>query len=362
MWRVTSVVIALVIVSTPLLACSVNDGLTSNATITATDHLPIVISDDSNFTEQGWPGDGTAAHPFVIENLQILTNTSCISISNTTAYFIIRNCVLESYWFESSGLGYNAIELRNVDNGLIEDCNIDGKASCVFLYKCKSTNITNNDIESSQSQSIYAVDVNDCAFSSNMMFTSGILMIGGVNTTIADNQITDSQSPGIHLNDVSYMRISANSIHSSSSHGMLLNSISQSEVLDNEIVGSGAYGISAFATNCKFIGNTISDNLGYGIDLEGSGNVLYENYFLRNTVTNARDRGTNNTWDDSDHLGNYWDDYFGMGTYSIEGTPGHVDRFPRVYPGIIPPLYPILAVLIAGAIILVVLRRNRNRW
>lgn len=352
MWRVASVVLALVIVSTPFLACSVNDGSTTAATIAATGHLPIVISDDSNFTEQGWSGDGTAAHPFVIENLQILTNISCISISNTTSYFIIRNCELVSYWFESVGIGYNAIELINVENGLIEDCYIDGKASCVFLYKCENTNVTNNNIESSQSQSIYAIDVNNCDFSGNVMFNSGILMMGAMTTSIADNEITGSQSSGMHINNASNLRIVSNSIHSSTSHGMHLDEVSQSEVLRNTIANSGAYGIIAYALNCRFIGNTLSDNSGYGIDLEGSGNVLYENYFLRNTVTNARDRGTNNTWDDSDHLGNYWDDYFGMGTYSIEGSSGSEDRFPWVYPGIIPPLYPILGVLIVGVTIL----------
>lgn len=351
-WRVASVVIALVIVSTPFLACSVNDGSTTAATIAATGHLPIVISDDSNFTEQGWPGDGTVAHPFVIENLQILTNTSCISISNTAAHFIIRNCELESYWYESEGLGYNAIQLINIENGLIEDCHIDGKASCVFLRKCENTNVTDSSIESSQSQSIYAVDVNNCEFSSNVMSNSGIVLDGAITTSIVENEIIGSHSSGMHLSNASNLRIVSNSIYSSTSHGMHLDEVSRSEVLRNTIANSGAYGIIAYALNCRFIGNILSDNSGYGVELEGSGNVLYENYFLRNTVTNARDRGTNNTWDNSDHLGNYWDDYFGFGTYSIEGSSGSEDRFPWVYPGIIPPLYPILAVLIVGVTIL----------
>lgn len=351
-WRVTSVAILLVIVSIPFLAYTTTNRLTLDAAIATTDHPPIVISDDSNFTEQGWPGDGSVAHPFIIENIRIFTNTSCISISNTTVYFTIRNCQLESYWFESTALGYNAIELINVENGIIEDCDIDGNAACVLLVECENTNMTGNDVRSQQSQGIYAIRVDNCAFSSNVMLNSGIDMIDATNTSIVDNQITDSQSTGMHLSNASNLRIISNSIHSSNSHGMHLDEISQIEVLQNNIADSGAYGITAFAMNCKFIGNILSDNSGYGIDLEGSGNVLYENYFLRNGVSNARDRGTNNTWDDSNQLGNYWDDYFGFGTYLIDGSSGHEDRFPRTYPGIIPLLYPILIVLIVGAAIL----------
>jgi len=352
MRHVTLLIVLLVIVSFPVLPDISGNQLTTDASTATTDHLPIVITCDSNFTEQGWPGDGSVAHPFIIENIRIFTNTSCISISNTTVYFIIRNCELESYWFESTGLGYNAIELINVENGLIEDCDIDGNAACILLVDCENTNMTSNNIQSQQSQSIYAIRVDSCAFSSNVMLNSGIDMIESTNTSIVDNQITESQSTGMHLSVASNLRIVSNSIQSSISHGMHLDEISQTDVLQNNIANSGAYGITAFAMNCSFIGNILSDNSGYGIDLEGSGNVLYENYFLRNAVSNVRDRGTNNTWDDSNHLGNYWDDYFGIGPYSIEGSSGHVDRFPQVYPGFIPPLYPILAVLIAGVAIL----------
>jgi parallel beta-helix repeat protein len=361
MRRVTSVLVLLVMVSFPFFPDISSIRLTADASLAATDHLPIVITCDSNFTEQGWPGYGTVTNPFIIENLHIFTNSSCISISNTSAFFTIRNCELESYWFESVGLGYNAIEIENVENGLIEDCIIDAKAACVFLFKCENANVTNNNIESSQSQSVYAVDVSNCEFSSNVMLNSGIEMIEGMSTSIVNNLITDSQSAGMHLSNASNLRIVSNSILSSVSHGIHLDEISQTEVLRNNIANSGAYGITAFVMNCRFIGNSLSDNSGYGIDLEGFGNVLFENYFLRNGLSNARDRGTNNTWDDSDHLGNYWDDYFGLGIYAIDGSSGIEDRFPQIYPGIIPPLYSLLAVLIVGVTLLGLIFIKRRR-
>ena len=56
----------------------------------------IEITSNSDFLNQGWPGTGTLEDPYVIENLQIISDRICISISGTTDHFIIKNCSLNS--------------------------------------------------------------------------------------------------------------------------------------------------------------------------------------------------------------------------------------------------------------------------
>ncbi|HEX9915529.1 MAG TPA: hypothetical protein VGB32_11465, partial [Candidatus Bathyarchaeia archaeon] len=60
-----------------------------------TDHSPIYITADSGFASGGFPGSGTQEDPYVIENLQITTNTlrrNGVEIRNTRAHFVVRGC------------------------------------------------------------------------------------------------------------------------------------------------------------------------------------------------------------------------------------------------------------------------------
>lgn len=71
-------------------------------------------------------GDGTAVSPYLIEGLNIQMSpsmdpgTAGISISNTNAYFILRDCVV------SGGFSHYGIKLQNVKHARIENCNIIG--------------------------------------------------------------------------------------------------------------------------------------------------------------------------------------------------------------------------------------------
>jgi hypothetical protein len=62
-----------------------------------TTHNPIYIDCDANFTVANGvsSGNGTASNPYIIENWDInASSANGIDISNTNAYFIIRNCVI----------------------------------------------------------------------------------------------------------------------------------------------------------------------------------------------------------------------------------------------------------------------------
>ncbi|MCK5239723.1 MAG: right-handed parallel beta-helix repeat-containing protein [Candidatus Thorarchaeota archaeon] len=84
------------------------------------DHNPISIRSNLDFISQGWNGEGTISSPYVIENLNITTVDECISISDTSAHFIIRNCFLRS----TEGYQGYALHFNNVSNGTIENCTL----------------------------------------------------------------------------------------------------------------------------------------------------------------------------------------------------------------------------------------------
>ena len=69
-----------------------NSPLTANT-------APGIIITGANWTNCGWVnGSGTLADPCVLQNLVIISpiTADCISISNSNAYFQIRNCTLEN--------------------------------------------------------------------------------------------------------------------------------------------------------------------------------------------------------------------------------------------------------------------------
>ncbi len=81
-------------------------------------HDSIVISNDTDFGQQGWPGSGTQNDPYRIENLIINGSVSTlyyfgINIHNTSVFFVIRNCSILNC--------RNGISLSYLINGLVEN-------------------------------------------------------------------------------------------------------------------------------------------------------------------------------------------------------------------------------------------------
>ncbi len=359
------VLLLILLCSSLLVVSSSTDGFPEmqySACISAT-HAPINITGNVDFIGQGWSGDGSADDPFLIQNLDITSNVTCIRIADTTAWFIIRDCQLESYWDEDYAIGYNAVELCNLSNGVLENCDIHGSASCIFLVDCNNTEVRGCRLRSISAHGLYGVRLQECRILENNIPQSGmhgVELMDGNDIDFADNQISDSLQSGVSFHKLSRCIMADNAVSSCNGHGMLLNEVLDSSVFGNSITLNGAYGLNAYAINSSFVNNTVTENHGYGIDLEGSGNTLYGNIIGGNGVFNARDRGSNNTWDDSVSLGNAWGDYTGFGSYAIEGEAGSIDRYPATIPGVIGPAL-ILMVLAAGILAIPLLYFLRKR-
>ncbi|MFW9793482.1 MAG: right-handed parallel beta-helix repeat-containing protein, partial [Candidatus Thorarchaeota archaeon] len=131
--------------------------------IELTEHNPIAITDDSHFSEMGFPGSGTNEDPYVIDDLMIVDEDSSIRISETISFFTIRNCFLSCH-----NLG--VIQLENVSNGVIDDCRIEGGEFGISLNNCSYIEIASTIIAGSLSSGIF---LNGCDY----------------NITISDNRI-----------------------------------------------------------------------------------------------------------------------------------------------------------------------------
>ncbi|MFX1475123.1 MAG: nitrous oxide reductase family maturation protein NosD, partial [Promethearchaeota archaeon] len=106
-------------------------------------HDPIVINNDTDFENQGWPGIGTSGNPYLIVNLDIDRNGTsghCITISNTRVYFRIQNCSLVNA-NTSSGSG---IYLYNVTNGHLFNNTVQYNTYGIVLDDSESITVTNN--------------------------------------------------------------------------------------------------------------------------------------------------------------------------------------------------------------------------
>ncbi|MFQ5977716.1 MAG: right-handed parallel beta-helix repeat-containing protein [Candidatus Heimdallarchaeota archaeon] len=237
-------------------------------------HAPISIQNDADFSTQAtaekWPGDGSKASPYEIAGYRITNSTGdLISISGTTFYFRIADCLL-------NGLNgdFGAISFGNVGNGTVEHNTIFNTSSGVALGGTNHS-IVNNTIH----------DVN----------TYGIWTPGGGgsnNHTITGNEIYNtggSGHNGINIEASNHNTITLNVIHDGDGGigigtGGTLGSNSNI-VKDNTLYSNLLYGIALTKSeNNSIINNSISDTSNQGIQiLSGSGNntisgnVIYNN-------------------------------------------------------------------------------------
>ncbi|MFW9926537.1 MAG: NosD domain-containing protein, partial [Candidatus Thorarchaeota archaeon] len=170
--------------------------------IELTEHDPISITDDSQFSEMGFPGSGTNEDPYVIDDLVIVDEDSCIRISGTISFFTIRNCFLTC---PNAGV----IQLENVYNGIIEDCRIEGGEFGISFRNCGYIEIVGTIISGSLPAGIKVSDSNyNISISHNRIFgcETGIFVENTENCIIHMNRIYYNRF-GIHLVEDTYNNI-----------------------------------------------------------------------------------------------------------------------------------------------------------
>jgi parallel beta-helix repeat protein len=156
------------------------------------EHPSITISNDSELASQGWPGNGSESNPFRIDNLNVTANGTCIKITNTRAYVVVSECILNR-WASEDG---SSIFLGNVTHCSITDCKIEGGSLDLdHSYGCS---ITRNNVSGS-SEGIYFYTVSYSNVTENRIHECGT---GIKCRLVASNLVTHNQvfncGKGIH--------------------------------------------------------------------------------------------------------------------------------------------------------------------
>ncbi|MCE7749715.1 MAG: hypothetical protein GPJ51_15120 [Candidatus Heimdallarchaeota archaeon] len=211
----------------------------SNILNSLTPHTPINITSDADFI--GFPGNGTRDDPYRIENFNIShSEVTGIRILNTTKYFVIQNCYLDSL-----GAGITI-------------------ASSVTWGTCK---VLNNVCCNMQGYGISGQNIN-ATFSGNTIYntTYGITFFGSHGFNINNNTVYDNEW-GIFLDSCGTMTLLNNT------------------VFDNQVFGIRVWSAFAIVKN-HYLGGNICYNNVLGIDADSFGNLtLTDNTCYNNSVT-----------------------------------------------------------------------------
>jgi parallel beta-helix repeat protein len=224
------------------------------------EHPPIVIGEEG-FGTHGWPGNGTIDEPYIIYGLNITHNGVCISISDTTDWFVIDSCLLLS---NQTGTGIG-VSLSNVMNGLICNSTIGLLSSGIYTTDSQNVEIHNCTISDSSS---YGID-----------FRQGALPAEAQNLTIKASTIEDCQTAvntdycqceiawntinnghhGLWLNHPTQCQIQRNNLTGMSGIGMLLTVPTYTTINDNQLtsIGSDAINIDEDSMHVNVTHNTI---------------------------------------------------------------------------------------------------------
>ena len=309
-------------------------------TLAQFDDEVIVINNNTGFEILGFPGNGTQSSPYLIENQRIQSVDGSsglfgIYISDTDAYFIIRNCTVVAFY----GSGY-AIRLYNVSNALIEHCNVT--ISTTFYSDFPSA----YGIYASKIENVHAWN---CFVSGGSI---GIQFHNGIDCSIKYNSVIDQMNSGVRVTWINDTDVQGNSIIGREdgrtlygiyvmanvwncsvysniiSHfrgvGIRLQMTTDMLVMGNNVTGSSE-AILVQISNYSLIQSNILTNsfVGLYVDYYSYNNTLTYNILGNNTL-NAKDRGDDNNW-----ISNWYSDYGGSGAYVISGPANSVDLTPQ---------------------------------
>ncbi len=190
----------------------------------------VVINKESDFKEQGWPGNGSEANPYLIEGLTFYNLTApCIVIGNVSAFVEIRRCSFEythrpeevnSYsrlddiWannlkdlkitecsFASSG-NIQHFNTRNLGVLLVESCSVSGGYFGDIMHG-GTIQIVDNTIAAKAV--LWAFETTHCLVYNNRITVSGTdtwFVYNADTTNISWNYIVGNVEPLLSSRDI----------------------------------------------------------------------------------------------------------------------------------------------------------------
>ncbi|MFX1485295.1 MAG: nitrous oxide reductase family maturation protein NosD [Promethearchaeota archaeon] len=325
---------------------------------THTDHIRIVIDNDADFANQGWPGSGDVENPYIIDSLRIdYGQEPCISISDTTLFFEIKNCRFER---DPYGPADTGILFDNVINGKVRHCYFEHRDRAIKILDSRNCFVLENTIlsswgimlsnshncslvENSVTQNTYAhaiqlTDSYNCTLDFNTVQSNsqaGFEISNSTNTNLTRNSALDNTYTGFYIVDSTNCMLYLNSAINNGNSGFTISRSSNCTIWNNTANLNSFDGIGLPSSkNCTLIYNNVSNNACFGIKLgyDSEYNRVYLNRIDMNDEGTAEDDGESNYWDDGISRGNYWRDYDGHSNYYYIPGYGHgIDHYPFLW-------------------------------
>ncbi|MCG3224152.1 MAG: right-handed parallel beta-helix repeat-containing protein [Candidatus Heimdallarchaeota archaeon] len=153
---------------------------------------------------------------------------------------------------------------------------------------------------------------------------------------ITGYRITSTLSSGIHISDTTKYFIIRNCHVNTNCSGIYIGDVADgTAIVINNICNNNNIGISLDNSDfCILSYNLLQENENYGVHLfsNSDNNIIHHNTFVDNNLggtSQAFNYGSANTWYDVETLeGNWWSDWSGTGSYSIDGPSGSIDPYP----------------------------------
>jgi parallel beta-helix repeat protein len=312
--------------------------------------------------------DGSLEHPFdtIQEAMDVSNDGDTIYVYSGTyneELVIAKSIVLvgESELttiIQGSGTG-SGIYMNGLSGVTIENLNINGFSTGIYLFSCSDNTISGNIVSDSNRYGIYLnYFSNGNLVHGNTLFTNdqAIRLYSSDNNVISENIVADNEG-GLGLYGHSDDNVIDGNTFSDNEGGISVpydcdnnvinkNTVSDSyigiymyastggAVISENTVSDNYFGIYLYkSSGISMLGNTVFDNEGSGFSLhESTGNMLrwntitdnkagisfyasddnfvYHNNFVDNEGQFGSYESTN-TWDDGEGKGNYWSDYEG---------------------------------------------------
>jgi parallel beta-helix repeat protein len=296
-------------------------------------HKAILIDGNCRFSSANGVsrGSGTNVDPYVIENLVIdASSSNGIQVKNTTAYFIIRNCIIENgtifygifldnvtngkvenntcrnnyegiavYSSSNSiisnnicGDNYFGIAIEKSQNNLFENNTCRNDTNCeIIMHLSPHNNLINNNLGSSE-RSIDLSKTGNQTVDENFLKTfgyciNGIALYSSPYNNIISNFCQNGFHTGIKLSDSSFENLTGN-VCAGNNVGIYLESSSDNRICGNNCSGNSyGMGVASSSSYNILFNNRCESNLFYGIHLNLPS--AYNN--LTSNICNANEKG-----------------------------------------------------------------------
>jgi len=303
----------------------------------------IRIQSDTQFTRANGvvSGSGTETDPYIIRGWTI-DAAACatdiwpyirvgIAISQTSRYFVITDCHIESNGQSEVGISLMA------DNGKVENCIVRGCNTGIGISGCSNLVITGNTISN------YAnAGLSNGSYSSSQITISNNSFTGGdgdgiefhyLENSRADGNTINNSEYGIYVDSVFDCTVSGNTLSGNRQDGISVNSSfanTSATISDNKALANEYDGISVFCSNNVITGNTASSNAGIGIRLSNvaliadttSNNLVSGNTAENNGRDGLHIEGPHNTISNNTCLTNNT-----LGEFYGDGSPRWYDLY-----------------------------------